>query len=169
MTLDIIASRSIPEPNTGCWLWLFGVNEHGYGRMHFNGKNRHAHRVCYEIENGPIPPGMVVMHKCDVPCCVNPDHLSVGTQLENIEDCRRKGRSRSEKKLVALRSKPPKTELHRQHIALSKTPLTVEQIKAIRVDARSDRIIAAEYGVKPGAVQRIQAGTAFAFLFEGED
>jgi hypothetical protein len=85
--------RSIaPEPNTGCWLWAGDLRSNGYGQFKVSGRSKRAHRVAYEIYKGTIPPGMHILHKCDVPVCVNPDHLSVGSNRDNVEDCRAKGR-----------------------------------------------------------------------------
>jgi len=90
----------MPEPNTGCWLWLGLIREgprYGYGDMKMptgkrGGKARRAHRVSYEAFKGPIPEGMIVRHKCDVRCCVNPDHLVLGTHADNDADARARGR-----------------------------------------------------------------------------
>jgi predicted XRE-type DNA-binding protein len=82
------------EPNTGCWLWVRSSVYAGYGTVQFGGKQHLAHRVMKQVSMGePIPDGMVVMHKCDTPCCVNPDHLMVSTQKENQRDMAKKGRS----------------------------------------------------------------------------
>jgi HNH endonuclease len=87
---DLIESKSVPEPNSGCWLWLgFGSP---YGRLRVDGKTRRAHRVSFEAFNGPIPHGMAVCHTCDTPPCVNPSHLFVASQRHNIDDCVNKGR-----------------------------------------------------------------------------
>ncbi len=67
----------------------------GYGALgQINGKTVYAHREAYELAFGPIPESMVVCHRCDNPPCINPDHLFLGTQRENIEDAKRKGRLR---------------------------------------------------------------------------
>ncbi len=75
----------------GCWLWT-GATDARYGTIWANGKNRKAHIVSYELHVGAVPPGLEVMHKCDTPRCVNPDHLTVGTHADNLRDCVAKGR-----------------------------------------------------------------------------
>ena len=87
--------RLIPEPNSGCWLWL-GMQQVGkeYGLFCFKQRTVKAHRASWEIYCGEIPVGMSVLHKCDNPPCVNPDHLFLGSQSDNIKDRVKKGRSR---------------------------------------------------------------------------
>lgn len=69
---------------SGCWAWLGAVNDDGYGRVNLAGKNKHAHRVSYELAKGPIPEGLVLDHLCKVRCCINPDHLEPVTIKENL-------------------------------------------------------------------------------------
>lgn len=80
----------MPEPNTGCWLWMGSLCD-GYGNFIFRGHNR-AHRASFEIHKGEIPKGMLVCHTCDQRSCVNPDHLFLGTIQDNMDDRNRKGR-----------------------------------------------------------------------------
>lgn len=84
---------SVPDPNSGCWLWIRYQNKDGYGKLNVGNKVRFSHRVSYEIYKGSIPKGMNVCHKCDTPACINPDHLWLGTQRENIIDMFKKGRA----------------------------------------------------------------------------
>lgn len=74
-----------------CWLWARSINGGGYGVVH-GGKK--AHRVIYEALVGEIPEGMYVLHKCDTPRCINPDHLFLGTALDNARDRQAKRRDR---------------------------------------------------------------------------
>ena len=79
------------EKTDECWLWL-GPTLQGYGMLGSQYPERRAHRYVWHLTRGRIPAGMVVMHKCDNPQCVRPDHLALGTQYDNILDCIRKGR-----------------------------------------------------------------------------
>ncbi len=78
-----------------CWHWVAYVDSLGYGRCKKLLGEVKAHRIAYRYFKGDIPKGMVVMHSCDVRSCVNPDHLSLGTQADNIADMTAKGRRRS--------------------------------------------------------------------------
>lgn len=75
-----------PEPNSGCWLWVGALNTQGYGLLYVNGRLQGAHRACYELYVGTIPPDCDLDHLCRVVCCVNPQHLEAVSHQEN---CRR--------------------------------------------------------------------------------
>ncbi len=81
----------------GCWIWNGSRNWDGYGMLSFMGKAMGSHRASWIIHNGEIPSGKSVLHRCDNPPCVNPSHLFLGTQGDNVRDCARKGRIRGGK------------------------------------------------------------------------
>ena len=97
----------------------------------------YAHRVAWMLAHGPIPRGMNVLHRCDVPRCVNPDHLFLGTQHDNVRDMIAKGRARFP-------------------LVSPTTKVTPDQVRAIRQDPRKHHIIAADYGLKRLAVWLIK-------------
>ena len=92
VTMDTLIERS-SRTASGCWEFV-GANRLGYGRIWTGERVADVHRLAWELTSGPIPPGMVVCHKCDNPPCFNPDHLFVGTQGDNLRDMAAKGRWR---------------------------------------------------------------------------
>ena len=80
------------ERTETCWPWTAAVNSAGYGMVGRDGGLFLAHRIAFELTNGPIPDGLVVCHRCDTPRCCRPDHLFLGTQGDNLADMWAKGR-----------------------------------------------------------------------------
>lgn len=116
-----------------CWLWLGGCNSGGYGRFQANKNREMAHRIAWQLVNGEIPEGLFVLHNCpsgDAPRCVNPKHLFLGTQQDNVADMIRKGRlvvGKGERHGFILHpEKRPRGERH------GNAKLTSEQVEEIR-------------------------------------
>lgn len=124
-----------PEPNTGCWLWTRLVDKDGYG-IHFANKQGRAHRFSFTIFKHEIPKGMIVMHSCDTPSCVNPDHLRLGTYYENSNDMVNKMRCRYKR--------------------------PIKEILEIRADtSMSNRALAKKYNLSHTSVNKIKSKLAW--------
>ncbi len=124
--------------DTGCWeVTSHAIGNRGYAAITHNGIRQGVHRFIYEELFGSIPDGMVVMHKCDNPRCINPEHLKLGTQAENMKDMVEKKRS-----LIGERNPNVK--------------LTMDKVRAIKKDKRSYSQIAGEYGVGFGVIGQIK-------------
>ena len=84
--------NAIPVPEAGCFLWMGYCGPDGYGVIKFKGKLQGSHRVSWQLAHGSIPDNLQVLHSCDTPACINPRHLFLGTNHDNIVDACRKGR-----------------------------------------------------------------------------
>jgi hypothetical protein len=93
-TLEQRFAENIRHAESGCHEWLGAKTINGYGLVSVGGKSHRAHRVAYELCNGAIPDGLLILHSCDNRSCVNPAHLRAGTQAENMQEMVAKGRQR---------------------------------------------------------------------------
>ena len=129
-----------------CWFWTGKKRPNGYGCIQEAGKGSKtlsSHRVSYEIHNGKIPDGLVVMHSCDNPSCVNPEHLSLGTHRENNADMIAKGR-----KIVV----PSHGEKNGQ------SRLNLIQVKYIKGCDKTNAALARELNVSPNCIRGVRTG-----------
>lgn len=139
----------MPEPNSGCWLWLGTVNGSGYGKMRVNYAQWSAHRLSYHLHKGTIPDGMLICHRCDNRLCVNPDHLFLGTHQDNNQDCAAKGRSYGYKTRGEAN---PATNL---------TDAAVKEIVRRRLSGDRLKPLAKSFGVSPQAICNIMKGRSW--------
>lgn len=135
-------SKVEPIPFSGCWLWLGSLHGKGYGHFRLNGNVEKAHRAGFALFKSDIPGGMQVLHRCDVRCCVNPEHMFVGTHQDNMADMVAKGRARA-----------PQGEKH------SAAKLTDDAVRTIRnAPPRNGRKLAKQYGVSPTVISAVRKG-----------
>jgi hypothetical protein len=133
--------------DTGCWIWTGPTNGKGYGVFYVGTKNRHAHRISYEVFKGAIPVGLHVLHACDNPLCVNPAHLRAGTPKDNAIDRETRGRR----------------DVRGEQIGTSK--LTEQDVREIKASSGvSQKVLAEKYGVKPTHIWRIRTGKSWAHV-----
>src|SRR3990167_1230566 len=129
----------------GCWNWNGSRMNSGksYGQVWHNRKLTPAHRVSWELANGPVPADFQVLHHCDNMACVRPSHLFLGHQTENMLDIVAKGRCYNAK-------------------------LSNEQVREIRASTEPSPILAARYGITPGHVRKVRSFGAKAALKEAK-
>jgi HNH endonuclease len=136
-------------PESGCWIWMRACTSGGYGKLRVGGRLVLAHRFAWELTRGPIPTGIHVLHRCDVPSCVNPKHLFLGSHADNMRDKCAKGRHNSPRGIRNGRSA---------------AKLSADQVAAIRGDQRSGRSVALEYGVSKSSVCKARSGRTWGYL-----
>ncbi len=157
--LERFNKKYIPVTESGCWIWTASCRNNTYGQFRMsrnpNEALHSAHRASWILHRGPIPDGMNVCHACDVTCCVNPDHLFLGTDKDNMQDASRKGRmnwKNGEKRNL------PVGENH------SQAKLQPDHVREIRSSSLSCSILAAMYGVTNITISRIKRRTIWRHL-----
>jgi predicted XRE-type DNA-binding protein len=129
----------VHKHDSGCWLWTaYCMKKNGYGFFRTPARHELAHRVSYRLFNGVLDT-RDVMHKCDVPKCVNPEHLVLGSRFENMQDAKLKGR----------------LSIGEKH---GRSKLTEEQVNLIKKSNKLQREIAVEFGITQGHVSCLKSG-----------
>ncbi len=149
---DSFAEKFIPEPNTGCWLWIGAIQHRGYGML-MGRRNRKALRathVSLQLAGRPVPAGLWALHSCDTPSCVNPDHLFHGDRRANTEDRDRKGRNK-----IVRGSKSPRSQITESKALL---------IKAGLLEGKTQRAVSAQLSVSLHIVKDIARGRTWAHV-----
>jgi len=145
--LDGLGKVYEPVPYSGCWIWMMST-VCGYGSVKYDGKTERAHRLMYQLTKGPIPQDMLVCHKCDTKSCVNPEHLFLGSQKDNISDCLSKQR-------FAVGSRQGSSKL---------TDEKVRRMRALKKEGYSDGELGKIFGVNQTTVSRIIRRKYWAWL-----
>lgn len=135
---DRLIQSAVVNDN-GCWMWVGQTGGGGYGQTTYRGGPVKASRLAYTMFKGEIPKGLMVCHSCDVPRCINPDHLFLGTASDNMRDMVKKGR----------------------HGARKWRKLSDEQVRLIRSDSRPHRTIAAAFGISATTVHIVKTRKAY--------
>ena len=136
----------------GCWIWLAYKDANGYGKLSWveRGHPIHAHRASWIIHYGKIPQGHCVLHRCDNPPCVRPDHLFLGTQIDNIRDMVRKRRQRS--------------AIGENNFNSKLTAQLIYEIRILASTGRTYRSLGAQFGVSHGMIGHIVKKRAWSHL-----
>ena len=135
-------AKTFYEPNTGCWLWSGSSVRGGYGQIGISRKLTLAHRVSYTEYVGLIPAGLLVLHRCDTPPCINPDHLFLGTTADNTADKIKKGRQ------------PNGESMYNSKLIYA----DIIKIHGMIAAGMTQRYIAGQFGVNTSLISRINAG-----------
>lgn len=144
-TLNRLLDRSIEDNKTGCRVWQGRINKPGgYGRIGYREKQWRAHRLFYTLMVGEIPSGMDLLHACDNPLCINPNHLRPGTPSENIAEAYEKGRKKS--------PQGPKSPRFR---------LTEAQAHEAITSSETVAAMAQRFGVSKSVIYRLKNGSTW--------
>lgn len=142
---ELLESLSIPEPNSGCHLWVGHVGQDGYGQWpRLRAGGRRAHRIAFELAAGH-PAAALVCHRCDVRICVNPEHLFLGSPADNVADMVRKKR-------------------HKKGEGVGTAKLTAFHVRAIRNSPLSLSRAAEEFGVSRSLICAIKQRKVWAHV-----
>lgn len=148
---DRLLAKIAIDAETGCWNWTAGKFPDGYGQFVEINRSRGAHRVSYELHCGAIPERMCVCHRCDNRACINPDHLFLGTNSENMADMTAKGRQA-------------------RGTSNARAKLTEADVLAIRsASGITQQKLAKQYGVGQILISRIRRGKLWAHLPRAEN
>jgi hypothetical protein len=139
----------------GCWEWQGGRMSKGYGTVCVNGRTRLVHRFVWEQEHGPVPAGVMVLHRCDNRRCVRPDHLFLGTGADNMQDMVSKQRASGQRR-------------GQHHPSAKLTDAELAEIRARYRPRRNGQQLAREFGVSLSLITHIIAGKFGRYADNGE-
>lgn len=141
---------------SGCWFWSGGRNAKGYGRIKIKNHYHFAHRASFAIVSGVLPGSLFVCHRCDNPPCVNPDHLFLGTNGDNLRDMWAKGRG-----FTPFGGRRPG---HNRGETNPLSKLTEQAVREIRASDESREVLARRFGVHPSTIKGVLARRAWSHV-----
>lgn len=152
----------VEKTDGGCWPW-HGASLRGYGKFNSRslGRQGYAHRWAYEFTRGPIPDGLHVLHHCDNPPCCNPDHLFLGTHLDNVADMNAKGRGAKGDR-HGSRTHPERLPRGENHTLAKLTAAQVAEIRNTPLKRGMQRVFARRFGVSESTVSMVVNGKVWA-------
>lgn len=146
--------KVIPEPNSGCFLWIGGLSKVGYGVIGRGGGRSagvvYAHRLSFELTYGPIPEGKEICHRCDNRACVNPAHLFLGSRADNMRDAASKGR-------LSPQAHPERQRRGENHPNALLNDAVVRSIRRLRSKGQSYSEIANRHSIPKSLVAQVAA------------
>ena len=131
-----------------CWLWTAGKDKDGYGIINVDGEVRKAHRLVIELQGSDVPSGMCVLHHCDTPSCVRPDHLYIGTMADNVRD-----RDSRERRAPPVGEKNGNAKLTADDVA---------KVRRVYASGFTQQTIADYFGVHQSTISNIVRGRNWA-------
>jgi len=143
-----------PHMDTCCWIWIGAITSCGYGCIQRRGRNSvvSAHIASWELENGPIPEGICVLHQCDNPICVRPDHLFLGTKKDNTADAIAKGRHYFNEPPMLYGTKSPCAKISEEDALI---------IRFFRKHGAPAKMLARIFSISKTEVYRVGSGQRF--------
>lgn len=170
-------NRKVERSEQGCWLWVGALRPNGYGNFFLGNKTTCAHRAAWTLANGQIPDGLQVLHRCDVPNCVNPSHLFLGTQKDNMQDMIAKGRQgsharhgeanpmygkrHSEKTRAMISAVHRGIHAREKHPRATITEKTAQEVKRLRAEGNTCKSIALMLSISFHVVRNIAGGKSW--------
>lgn len=152
-----LEAKSTKITESGCWIWMCGEDKDGYGQFSLQNKNIRAHRASWMVHVGDIPQGMCVMHRCDIPACINPHHLRLGTNAENTKDKMDKGRHRPASGDAHYLRRKPDARAGDKSPSAKLSSAQTEQVKKL-LGVKPQTEIAKMFGVSRTCISAISTG-----------
>ena len=162
--ISVLEAKSVRIPESGCWIWMCGLDKDGYGQASRQNRNIRAHRLSWLLHRGELRSGYVVMHICDVRSCINPDHLEQALQIDNNNDKMRKNRHRVAYGDAHYLRRNPFARSGSKGASAKITEQQAIEIRERFAAGELQRILAAELGITRSAISGVVTRRTFAHI-----